>query len=146
MSFASILGPSNNEPSPKLSEAKQTPTKVATPQSKPCTESKVVAEQPAKVSDLNLSRSFGNGDVKPRSNMETVPVAKKYEPPPPPRMRATNEELEKISKALNAIDETSFSDVEDAGWDEHMQRYKQRSRRGAAAVHESELHKRKVSN
>ncbi|ETI23502.1 hypothetical protein G647_05304 [Cladophialophora carrionii CBS 160.54] len=143
MSFASILGPSNNEPSPKPSESKQPAPRPATPPSKPAAESKPVAEKPTKLPEIGSILSVVNGDPKPAPKTETVQVQRRYVPPPPPRTKATDEELEKISKALNLIDEIAFSDVEDAGWAEHMQLYKQRSKKRAAIVLDSELHKRK---
>jgi hypothetical protein len=144
MSFASILGPSNNEASPKLSEAKQPPTKIATPPSLPVADSKPVPEKPVKLPELNSSRAFGRSESKTQSKMDVVHVQRRYVPPPPPRTKATNEELEKISKALNDIDENHFSDVEDSGWAEHMDRYMQKSRKRAAVVYEGEVRKRKV--
>jgi hypothetical protein len=144
MSFASILGPSNNEPSPKQADAKQPPPRPATPPSKPAAETKPVVEKPAKLPEISSILSVVNGDPKPAPKLETVQVQRRYVPPPPPRTKATDEELEKISKALNLIDEIAFSDVEDAGWAEHMQLYKQRSRKRAAIVLDGELQKRKV--
>ena len=145
MSFASILGPSNNEPSPKMSEAKQTPARPVTPPPKPVEVDQPVVEKPVTIPETTPSRSIVNGEPKPQLKMETVPVQKKHVPPPPPRTKATNQELEKISKVLIGIDESNFSDVEDNGWTENMQQYQQRRRKRAASVLEGELQKRKVS-
>ncbi len=145
MSFASILGPSNNEPSPKLSEAKQPAPRPATPPLKLVEEKKSLSDVTPKQPDIRLDiQSFMNGDLKPTPKTETVQAQRKFVPPPPPRTKATKEELEKISQALNAVDETTFSDVEDDGWAEQMQRYKQRSRKRAAVIYDGEMHKRKV--
>lgn len=148
MSFASILGPSNNEPSPKISEAKQLPPRPATPPAKPFVETRPLPEKPfaPKLPEIGSIQSFVNGDIKPQPKMETVQVPRKYVPPPPPRVKPTQEEVEKISSALNTIDVTNFSDVESPGWSEHMQRYKQRIKKRAADVNEGEVHKRKVSD
>src|ERR1700761_8949025 len=109
MSFASILGPSNNESSPKLSEAKHAPSKILTPPSIPVVDSRPVAEKPVKLPELVSNRSFENGEPKLQPKMETAHVQRRYLPPPPPRTKATDEELEKISKALNAIEEDKLS-------------------------------------
>ena len=144
MSFASILGPSNNEPSPRLSEAKQPPPRPATPPSKLVEESKPLPDVTPKQTEIGSIQLFVNGDLKPQPRKESVQVQRKRAPTPPPRTKGTKEELEKISQALNAVDEITFSDVEDPGWAEQMQHYKQRSRKRAAVIHDGESHKRKV--
>ncbi|KIW76047.1 hypothetical protein Z517_10792 [Fonsecaea pedrosoi CBS 271.37] len=157
MSFASILGPSNNEPSPKMAEAKLPPARPATPPppppsapapvpiSLPVVESKIVPEKvPAtKMLDLSPGLPLGNGHTKSQSKAEAVFPPKKHLAPPRPRKILTEGEADKILKALAVIDETVFSDAEDAAWSEYKERYKQRSRKRAADVYEGELHKRK---
>ncbi|KAJ9611550.1 putative DNA helicase ino80 [Cladophialophora chaetospira] len=142
MSFASILGPSNNEPSPKFSEAKAPPPRPATPPLKPVVETESVPEKTPKA-EIGSIRSFVNGDMKPLPKTGTVQVQRRHMPTPPPRTKATDGELEKISKALNTVDETTFSDVEDDGWAEQLQLYKQSSRKRAATVENGDLFKRK---
>ncbi|KIW97294.1 uncharacterized protein Z519_02686 [Cladophialophora bantiana CBS 173.52] len=151
MSFASILGPSNNEPSPKISEAKLPPQRPATPppppplSKEPFVESKPAPEKPpvTRMPEVGANQTLGNGITKSQPKAEAVHASKKYVAPPRPRKILTEGEADKILKALAVIDDTSFSDAEDASWFEHKERYKQRTRKRAADVYEVELHKRK---
>ena len=114
----------------------------------PVAESKPLPEKPAavKLPEAALSQSSVNGDMKPLPKMETVQVQRKHEPPPQPRTKATDAEADRIIKAINLVNETDFSDVEDVGWAEQMERFRQRSKKRTADVYEGELHKRKVSD
>ncbi|OAP61220.1 hypothetical protein AYL99_03421 [Fonsecaea erecta] len=149
MSFASILGPSNNEPSPKITEAKLPPARPATPPPpvlpKHIIESKPVPERSPvpKVPEMSAIQPFTNGHTKSQTKADAGHAPKKYLAPPRPRKILTEGEADKILKALAIIDETSFSDAEDASWSEHKERYRQRIRKRAADVYEGELHKRK---
>lgn len=146
MSFASILGPSNNEPAPKPVESK--PPRLLTPPPKPVVESKKVLEKSpvSKQPLFDSSRPLTNGDVKPQPKADTIQVARKFNAPAKPRKDLTEREADKILKALAAIEDGPLSDVEDLGFYEHKERYKQRSRKRAAEVEEAELRKRKVSD
>jgi hypothetical protein len=147
MSFDSILGPSNNDPTPKAVEAKQPPARPMTPPpSKPVAESKPSVSEKVAKPEIGPIHSLVNGDTKPVPQMDPVPYQRNDVPPPPPRTKATEEELEKVTKALNAIDETRFSDVEDEGFARYKQAYQARGKKRAADVVESEVQKRKVSS
>jgi hypothetical protein len=151
MSFASILGPSNNEPSPKVAEVKQAPPPpvqlASPPATKTVAQPKLTPEKPAvsKSSEPVSSRSLENGDGRPTSKAGPGQAPKRNALPPQPRMKATVAEGDRIVAAINNIEVTEFSDVENDGWTEQMERYKNRSRKRAAEVHDSELQKRKVS-
>jgi chromatin-remodeling ATPase INO80 len=151
MSFASILGPSNNEPSPKIAEVKQVPPPpvqlASPPAKKTMAQPKQTPEKPAvpKPSEPGSSQSFTNGDARSTSKAGHVQAPKKNAPPPQPRVKATVAEGDRIVTAINSIESTEFSDVENDGWTEEMERYKSRSRKRAVEIHDSELHKRKVS-
>lgn len=146
MSFASILGPSHHEPTSKVADGK--PSRPATPPpAKSVLESKPVPEEPlvAKLPDLGQPRHVLNGEAKLQSRADSLHFQRKIVAPSKPRTILTEREAEKILKALSSIEEGPLSDVEDGGLLEQKGRYKQRSRKRAADVAESELHKRKVS-
>ncbi|EHY57140.1 putative DNA helicase ino80 [Exophiala dermatitidis] len=144
MSFASILGPSHHEPTSKVADGK--PSRPATPPpAKSVLESKPVPEEPlvAKLPDLGQPRHVLNGEAKLQSRADSLHFQRKIVAPSKPRTILTEREAEKILKALSSIEEGPLSDVEDGGLLEQKGRYKQRSRKRAADVAESELHKRK---
>ncbi|KAI1612220.1 adenosinetriphosphatase [Exophiala viscosa] len=143
MSFASILGPSNNEPASKPVESK--PPGPITPPPKPVGESKISPEESlvVKQPSFDSSQPLTNGDVKPAAKADTVQVARKFDAPAKPRTMLTEREADKVLKALAGVDDSQLSDVEEVGFYEHKERYKQRSRKRAAEVGEAELRKRK---
>ena len=144
MSFASILGPPNNEPSPKFSETKL--PRPATPPPKAVVESKLLPEKhdAPRLPEIDSSCHLVNGEAKSQRKAEVVHHRIKHSVPAKPRKVLTDMEADKILKALAIIDDATFSDVEEVGFYEHKERFKQRSRKRAADVCQSELRKRKV--
>lgn len=141
MSFASILGPSNHEPSPKLAEPPN-----SLPPSKPHTS--VEGDQPSKV-ELHAPDDglVGlNGAIKSDVRMHDAPAFVETLIPAKPRKTLTSRESEKVMRALADMDDASFSDVDTVGFYEQKERFKQRSRKRAADLAEVEADKHKVSH
>lgn len=145
MSFASILGPSNNEPSAKIADVR--PPRLPTPPPKPVVENNPLSERSmmAKVPAVGAPRPLTNGEAKPERKWRSWDAARKMAVPSKPRKLLTEREAEKILKALTIIDEGPLSDAEDGDFLADKERFKQRSRKRAAEVAEDELRKRKVS-
>jgi hypothetical protein len=145
MSFASILGPSNNEPAPKPVETK--PPRLSTPPPKPVAETRNLLEDPSVIEqqEADSPKPLTNGDVQEQTDTDTVLVATRYAAPAKPRKTLTELEADKVLKALNHVEEDPQSDVEDVGFYEQKERYKQKGRKRAAEISETELRKRKVS-
>ncbi|KIW20504.1 hypothetical protein PV08_01079 [Exophiala spinifera] len=141
MSFASILGPSNNEPSPKPVETK--PPRLSTPPPMPATPTIVTPEKVVKQQEVEPHKLLTNGEVKEKRKLDTLPVAKKHVAPSKPRTALTEIEADKILKAMNMIDEGPQSDADEEGFYELKERYKQRGKKRAAEIEEAELRKRK---
>lgn len=147
MSFASILGPSNNEPPPKATESK--PSRPRTPSPVPVEIAKLPVKrtQTPEPAIVEPSRPYTNGESKPHHKI----VSKKSKQnlnivPSKPRKLATDAEADRILKAIAIIDDAHLSDVEDHGWYEMKENFKRRSRKRAADIEEDELSKRKVCN
>ncbi len=147
MSFASILGPSNNEPAPKPVETRL--PRPPTPPPKPVTETENLLEDSSviKQQEADTPKQLTNGDMPEQTKTDMVQIVTRYVAPAKPRKILTELEADKILKALNQMEEGPQSDVEGegAGFYEQKERYKQRSRKRAAEISETELRKRKVS-
>ncbi|KAK5193031.1 putative DNA helicase ino80 [Exophiala xenobiotica] len=143
MSFASILGPSNNEPAPKPVETK--PPRPSTPPPKPVAETRILLEVPSVIEqqEADSPKPLTNGDVQEQTDTDTVLVATRYVAPAKPRKTLTELEADKVLKALNHVEEDPQSDVEDVGFYDQKERYKQKGRKRAAEISETELRKRK---
>ena len=145
MSFASILGPSNNEPAPKPVETR--PPRPSTPPPKPVTETGNLLEDSSVIEqqEADTPKQLTNGDLQEQTKTDTMQVATRYVAPAKPRKTLTELEADKILKALNQMEEGPQSDVEGVGFYEQKEHYRQRSRKRAAEISETELRKRKVS-
>ncbi|KIW42182.1 uncharacterized protein PV06_05754 [Exophiala oligosperma] len=143
MSFASILGPSNNEPPPKPVET--IPPRPSTPPPRPATPTKHTPEKPLaiKQQEVETPKTLTNGDVREKRKPEPLAVSKKRVAPSKPRKALTEIEADKILKAMNMIDEGPMSDADEVEFYELKERYKQRGKKRAAEISEAELRKRK---
>lgn len=145
MSFASILGPSNNEPSPKISQAKL--PRPSTPPPKPVvgTRKSVEKHEPKRVPFMNTNGTAStNGFTEaPSKPAFSVPTPGEHIAPSKPRKMATDGEADRILKALALIDETTYHDT-DAGFYEFKELFQRRTQKRKAAVEESESRKKRV--
>lgn len=144
MSFASILGPSNNEPSPKPSESKL--PRPSTPPPKPVMDTKKAVDkhESRRLASMDTNGTATNGYAEVPSKLAfNVPTQRDYVAPSKPRKMATDGEADRILKALALIDETTYHDT-DVGFHEFKELFKQRSRKRKADVEESESRKKKV--
>lgn len=144
MSFASILGPSNNEPSPKPSPSSL--PRVLTPPPKPVMDTKkTIAKQELKnLPPAETNGAMTNGHVAVPSRVVLhAPLSKEHISPLKPRKMATDAEADKILKALAQIDEAVYPDT-DNGFYELKELFKQRSRKRKALIEETESRKKQV--
>ena len=144
MSFASILGPSNSEPSPPTQSEPKLARKASTseqdPAAKSWNEERTPTLPPKSMDGINGI----NGIVKaPESLPEPKPV---QEPriPAKPRKMLTAAETDKITKALAKIDDTPLSDVETGSFDHEHARHEQRTKKRARYLAETDGNQRKV--
>lgn len=147
MSFASILGPSNNEPPPKAQEIKPAPTTISTttmPSAIPppmpviAFEKKPVAPAPLTGFKRSAAR-FGYPRVID-SNSLTLEELSQLEW----RSKLCEEEIDAVQRALTDIEETSFSDVDDVGFANSKKEWLVRSEKRARDHENIEAGKRKV--
>ena len=144
MSFASILGPSNNEPSPpKPSEPKiEKKTSISsTPLPAPSQQENSLPQQAN--ADLGITNGVNGTNIPVFDLIEPKPLPKPA-PPPKPRKVLSRSEVERVSKELIKIDETPFSDTERGGFEEERQMYRERTKKRARQVEDVEAQKRKV--
>ncbi|RMZ86182.1 hypothetical protein DV737_g280, partial [Chaetothyriales sp. CBS 132003] len=121
MSFASILGPSNNEPSP----------------SKPA-EAKAVAKA-APAERAAVSRPW----EEEKTATQTAPAPRRALAAAKPRRTATAAEAEKIATALAAIDDSPLTDVPAAKFDHERAMFERRSKKRARRLAETDGNQRK---
>lgn len=144
MSFASILGPSNNEVSPKPPPSSL--PRPSTPPPKPVIESKkVIAKQELdSLPPVETNGAATNGYVEaPAKVVFNAPRRREFIAPSKPRKMATDAEADRILKALAQIDEATHDDV-DVGSYESRELFKQRGRKRKATIEEIESRKKKV--
>lgn len=144
MSFASILGPSNNEVSPKPPPSSL--PRPSTPPPKPVMETKkVVAKQELNsLPPVETNGAATNGYVEAPSKVAfNAPRPREFIAPSKPRKMATDAEADRILKALAQIDEATHDDV-DVGFYESKELFKQRGRKRKATIEEGESRKKKV--
>ena len=143
MSFASILGPSNNEPSPpKQSE----PTDVT---KAPIT-SKPFPPQVQQETSMPQQQGTGFGSTNGINGAGAIllngigPISPpKPMPPPKPRTALSKNETERVSKELAKIEDAVLSDPETGDFEEQRQLYRERTSKRARQVEDVERQKRK---
>ena len=141
MSFASILGPSNNEPSPPKQPEPESvripsiPSKLLPPQQETSISQPLSAEHTIPNGINGIMAPVPTKD-EPMSPLRPVP-------PPKPRKVLSKSEEERISKELVKIEETSFSDPETGDYEEQRQLYREKTKKRARQVEDVELQKRK---
>lgn len=143
MSFASILGPSNNEPSPpkqpepKLAKTFSSPSKPAP--AAPADQDAISLKPKVElINGINGVKEFRTNDGIPKEPLKPVH-------PPKPRKVLSKSEAERITTAMLKLDDTVFSDPETGDFDQQHQRYRERSRKRARQLEDVEGRKRKAS-
>jgi chromatin-remodeling ATPase INO80 len=146
MSFASILGPSNNESSPTKQEPELV-RKLSTPSKTLPLQEHQDQEMEQPQSDGFVTMNGVNG-VKPSilndDGTASVLVAKP-ELPPKPRKVLSKSESDRVFREMATIEDTAFSDTEAGDFEQQHQLYREKTKKRARQVGDLQEHKRKVS-
>ena len=141
MSFASILGPSNNEPSPPKPSEPKLMSKIST---EPAPVQKQNPVESAVHQHDVFAATNGINGFKPPEISPTLQVSPlKPVQPPKPRKVLSKSEIERVSKELLTIEDTTFSDAETGDFEQQRQLYREKTKKRARQVEDVEGHKRK---
>jgi hypothetical protein len=140
MSFASILGPSNSDPAPKPVE-KEPLQAPAAPKFEPSLQPPVLPMEPKMV--MQVAPPVTNGAV-PKSPVLEEMVHKELPLVVNPRKKLTNDESDKIQKALADIEDASYSDVDVVGFYDCKLRYVDKGKKRIREQEASESKQKKV--
>jgi chromatin-remodeling ATPase INO80 len=143
MSFASILGPSNNEPSPPKQAEPKLARRTSTP-SKPIPQAPADRDTAHAIPKTEMAN--GVNGIK-QSRIHDMPPREPPRPmhPPKPRKMLSKSEIGRITAAMLTLDDAALSDVDTGDFAIQRQQYRERGRKRARQVEDIEGRKRKVS-